>query len=49
MNISPYHYAESSCADELASYAMGIRGSSPGNEVARAQRITTHHHHLAKS
>jgi len=48
MNVSPCHYAKDSCADQLASYVMGIRGSSLGCEVARAQRITTYHH-LAKS
>jgi len=47
-NVSPCHYAEGSCADQLASYVMGITGSSLGSEVARAQRRTTHHH-LAKS
>jgi len=48
MNVSPCHYAEGSCADQLASYTMGIKGSSPESEVARAQRIITHHL-LAKS
>jgi len=42
MNISPCHYAEGSCANQLASYVMGIRGSSLGSEVARARRKNNH-------